>query len=122
MLNLAQVAFLPFLTALAVTTILTFFSIPLAKKLGLIDDPKVHKHPGMIHTIPIPRGGGLPLYFGTLLTSIIFIPISPIFLSIFFGTFLVMAIGLIDDKLNAQSKDVSPYLRTVFQIIAAIIV
>jgi UDP-GlcNAc:undecaprenyl-phosphate GlcNAc-1-phosphate transferase len=122
MLNLAYVALLPFFTALAITTVLTFLSIPFVKKLGLIDDPKVHKHPGMIHTVPIPRGGGLPLYLGALLTSIIFIPVSQTFFAIFFATFLVMAIGLIDDKLNAQSKDVSPYLRTIIQIIAAIIV
>jgi len=120
--NLSLVAFLPFFIALAATTILTFIAIPLIKKKGLIDDPKLHKHPGIIHTKPIPRGGGLPLYLGTLLTSIIFIPFSQTFFAIFFAAFLLMSIGLIDDKLNAQSKDVSPYLRTLVQILAAIIV
>src|SRR6185437_13744409 len=100
----------------------TFLAIPFVKKLGLIDDPKLHKHPGIIHTKPIPRGGGLPLFLGTLITSIIFIPFSQTFFAIFFAAFLVMGIGLIDDKLNAQSKDVSPYFRTLVQILAAIIV
>src|SRR5476649_3061916 len=96
------VALLPFIIALAITTVLTFIAIPLIKKLGLMDDPKLHKHPGIIHTKPIPRGGGIPLYLGALLTSIFFIPFSPITFAIFFAAFLLLGIGLIDDKLNAD--------------------
>lgn len=120
--NFAIVALLPFFTALAVTTTLTFFAIPLIKKFGLIDDPKLHKHPGIIHTKPIPRGGGLPLFFGALLTSFIFIPINASMIAIFFAAFLALSIGLIDDKLNAQSKDVSPYVRFLVNILTAVIV
>jgi UDP-GlcNAc:undecaprenyl-phosphate/decaprenyl-phosphate GlcNAc-1-phosphate transferase len=122
MANLSFVAFLPFLTALAITTVLTFLSIPLMKKFDLIDDPKLHKHPGIIHTKPISRGGGLPLYFGALIASSIFIPFSPTFFAIFFAAFLAMGIGLIDDKLNAISKDVSPYFRFIILTLAAVIV
>ncbi len=120
--NLSIVAFLPFLIALAITTVLTFLAIPLGKKFGLLDDPKLHKHPAIIHAKPIPRGGGLPIFFGALLTSFIFIPMSQTFFAIFSAAFLVMAIGIVDDKLNAQSKDISPYFRTLVQVFAAIIV
>ena len=117
-----DVSFLPFITALAITTVITFLTIPLVKKFKLIDDPKLHKHPAIIHTRPIPRGGGIPLYFGVLFTSIFFIPFNQITFAVFFAAFLALAIGLIDDKLNAQSKDISPYIRTLVQFLTAIIV
>jgi UDP-GlcNAc:undecaprenyl-phosphate GlcNAc-1-phosphate transferase len=120
--SLLDVSFLPFITALAVTTVLTFLTIPLAKKFKLIDDPKLHKHPAIIHTKPIPRGGGIPLYFGALIASVFFIPFNQITFAIFFAAFLALAIGLIDDKFNAQSKEISPYFRTLVQILAAVIV
>ena len=120
--SIIPVALLPFITAFAVTTILTFFSIPFTKRLGLIDDPHVHKHPGIIHTKPIPRGGGIPLYFGALVASLVFIAFNAKMITIFFAAFLTLSIGLIDDKLNARAKDVSPYTRTLVQILTAVIV
>jgi UDP-GlcNAc:undecaprenyl-phosphate GlcNAc-1-phosphate transferase len=115
-------AFLPFLFSLVITTIATFLAIPLVKKFGLIDDPKLHKHPAIIHTKAIPRGGGLPLFIGVFLTGLFFLPINPTTIAIFFAAFLMLSVGLIDDKLNSQSKDVSPYLRFFVNILTAIIV
>jgi len=120
--NLPLVALLPFFAAIAVTSLLTFFTIPFAKKFGLMDDPKLHKHPGIIHTKPIPRGGGLPLFLGTLLPSLFFIAFNQAMIAIFFAAFLTMGIGIIDDKFNGQSKDVSPYFRFIIHILAAVIV
>jgi UDP-GlcNAc:undecaprenyl-phosphate/decaprenyl-phosphate GlcNAc-1-phosphate transferase len=122
MYNITTVALWPFITALAVTSILTFFTIPLVKKFGLLDDPKMHKHPGIIHTKPVPRGGGIPLYFGALISGIIFIPFNQTIFAVFFAAFIALCIGILDDKLNARSKDVSPYIRTLIQILAAIII
>jgi UDP-GlcNAc:undecaprenyl-phosphate/decaprenyl-phosphate GlcNAc-1-phosphate transferase len=116
------VAFLPFITALIVTTVLTFITIPLVKKYKLLDDPKMHKHPAIIHTKPIPRGGGLPLFFGVLLTSLFFLPFNQTTIAIFVAAFLTLTIGLIDDKLNSKSKDVSPYIRFFINILCAVIV
>lgn len=113
---------LPFFASLTITVVLTFFSIKLIKKLGLIDDPKLHKHPGIIHTKPIPRGGGLPIFFGAFLTCLFFIPFTPQLVAVFTAAFLALSVGLIDDKLNSQSKDVSPYLRFVVVILTAFIV
>lgn len=113
---------LPFLLAFVTTTISVPLVLPLIKKAGLIDDPTLHKHPGIIHTKPIPRGGGIPLFLGTLVASIVFIPLTPVTLSILFAAFLALVIGVIDDKFNAQSKDVSPYLRFLINILCAVIV
>ncbi len=122
MLTIITVAYLPFIVALVITTILTFLSIPLVKKFGLIDDPKLHKHPALLHTKPIPRGGGIPLFFGALLTSFLFIPLTTTTIAIFFAAFLSLGVGIIDDKLNAQSKDVSPYFRFLINILSALII
>lgn len=97
-------------------------TIVFAKRLGLMDDPKRHKHPAMLHTKPIPRGGGIPLFFGALITAAFFIPWNGTTIAIFSAAFLALVIGLIDDKLNGQSKDVSPSFRFLINIVTAIIV
>lgn len=43
-------------------------------------------------------------------------------MAIFLAAFLALTIGVIDDKLNAQSKDASPYLRLLINILCAVIV
>jgi UDP-GlcNAc:undecaprenyl-phosphate GlcNAc-1-phosphate transferase len=119
---LTDAVILPFLVSFLVTVILTPFSIKLMKKLGVLDDPKIHKHPGIIHTKPIPRGGGLPLFLGVFVAAAIFLPKNETTIAIFFAAFLALVIGLIDDKLNSEAKDVSPYLRFGINILTAIIV
>jgi UDP-GlcNAc:undecaprenyl-phosphate/decaprenyl-phosphate GlcNAc-1-phosphate transferase len=120
--DIASLALTPLFTALLFTAGFTYLSIGLAKRLGLMDDPKKHVHPGIIHTKPIPRGGGIPLFFGALASSLFFIPFNNTTIAIFFAAFLALVIGVIDDKLNSQSKDVSPYLRFLVNILTAIIV
>jgi len=120
--NISLVVLLPLVTALVVTTVLTFLTIPFVKKFGLMDDPKRHKHPGIIHTKPIPRGGGIPLYFGAFFTSLFFLPFNTTISVVFFAAFIALSIGLIDDYLNAKSKDVSPYVRFPVQILTAVVV
>lgn len=113
---------LPFLAAFLATAILTPFSIKFMKKYGIMDDPKIHVHPGIIHAKPVPRGGGLPLFLGAFIAALCFLPMTSTMVAIFFAAFLALVIGLIDDKLNAQAKDVSPYLRFFIIILTAVIV
>ena len=119
---LNSIVLFPLLTAFLSTVLLTAFSIKIMKKAGLVDDPVLHKHPAIIHTKPIPRGGGIPLYLGTLIAGILFLPHDPTMVAIFFAAFLALTIGVIDDKLNAQSKDVPPYFRFLVNILTAVIV
>lgn len=107
----------PLLLAFAITVILTPFSIIIIKKLGLIDDPKVHQHPAKIHTKPIPRGGGIPLFLGIFITSMFLFPINNLTVALFLASFLALFIGILDDKL-----DISPYIRFAINILCAFIV
>lgn len=109
--------FLPFITAFVITATATYFSLPIIKRLGIIDDPKVHKHPAIIHKKPIPRGGGIPLFIGMFATSIFFLPFTPMVSMLFFASFLALTIGVLDDK-----YDISPYLRFGINILCAVLI
>ena len=107
----------PFLLALLISVLLTPPTIAFAKKFKLLDDPKRHKHPAIIHKKIIPRAGGLPIYLAILVGVIFFIPPSPTFIAIAIAGALVVLIGLADDK-----YDLSPYVRFVGNILCAAIV
>lgn len=110
--------FLGFLLTALITPIVIF----LMKRFGVVDDPLSHKHPGIIHKKPIPRGGGLALFLGSLLTSIILLPFTAILAGIFLAAAIAMAVGLYDDKLNAKGRDLSPYIRFLINLVCAVIV
>lgn len=112
-----MIAFLPFTIAFFITIIATPISLIFIKKLGLFDDPKTHKHPAIIHTKPIPRGGGIPLFIGITLTGLFFIPITKIVIALFIAMLISLIVGILDDKF-----DISPYLRFVVNILVAGIV
>jgi UDP-GlcNAc:undecaprenyl-phosphate GlcNAc-1-phosphate transferase len=113
---------LPFLVAFVGTAVTTPLTIQLAKKFGLMDDPKRHKHPGIIHKTSTPRAGGIPLYLGCLLAGLLFLPLNQVTIAIYVAAFIALVIGLIDDRLNATAKDISPYLRFLTNILCAVIV
>jgi len=85
--------------------------------MGLLDDPKKHKHPGIIHQKTIPRGGGIPLFIGVVLTGIFFLPLTKIVVALFMASLIALIIGILDDK-----YDISPYVRFIGNIITAVIV
>jgi UDP-GlcNAc:undecaprenyl-phosphate/decaprenyl-phosphate GlcNAc-1-phosphate transferase len=117
MVNLQLIIFFPLIAAFLATVIATPFSLFFIKKLGIVDDPKKHKHPAVIHKKPIPRAGGIPLFIGVLITSLIFLPVEKITIAIFIASFICLVTGVLDDKF-----DISPYLRFVINIFAAVIV
>lgn len=109
--------FYPLIIAFILTTILTPISLRLIRKMGLLDDPKTHKHPGIIHNKAIPRGGGIPLFLGIALTGIIFLPLTKTVIALFMASFIALLIGVLDDK-----YDISPYIRFAGNIAVAVIV
>lgn len=112
-----SILFIPFFVALLITFVVTPFVIKLAKKFKLIDDPKTHRHPAILHTKPVPRAGGVSMYISLLITTLIFLPLSQSLSAILVANFFVVLIGLLDDK-----YDISPYLRFVGNVFCASIV
>ncbi len=112
-----MMGFLPFITAFFITIIATPVSLIFIKKIGIFDDPKIHKHPAIIHTKPIPRGGGIPLFIGILIAGILFLPITKTVTALFIASLIALITGVLDDKF-----DISPYLRFLVNIITALIV
>lgn len=96
----------PLLLSAVISYLITPFVVKYAKKLKIIDDPKKNNHPKIIHTKPIARGGGIPIFFAILISSLIFIPIDKHLLSILLGAFVIFTMGFLDDRYN-----LNPYLR-----------
>lgn len=90
--------------------------IKFAKKLKIIDDPKKHKHPKVLHTKPTPRGGGVALFSGILISALVFLPLDKHLIGILLGGLVLTILGLIDDRL-----DLHPIPRLITQFIVAII-
>jgi len=108
---------LPFVIAFLATTIATPICLVFLKKFKLYDDPKKHNHPAVIHDRPIPRGGGIPLLFGIIVSAAFFVPINTLTIALLVASLLALTIGVLDDKV-----DVSPYLRFFGNFIVAGIV
>jgi len=127
------------LTFLAVFLSTPFFH-HLAKKFKVLDYPRSRSR--KVHTQPIPRWGGLSIYFGLLLSVIIlyffsadfrtlleykdslysagrlirYLELSKQLTGVFIAASLIVILGMIDDKRN-----ISPIAKLLTQIIAAYI-
>lgn len=104
----------PSLAALSLSFLATPFVIKLSQKMGIIDDPSKSSHPKIIHTYPVPRGGGLAIFFGVIVSALIFLPIDKHLLGIILGAIFVTGVGVLDDKYN-----LNPYLRLFLGFVAA---
>lgn len=116
MQNIVNLFLAPFSFSLVLSYLATPFVIKFAGKIGIIDDPKKHKHPKVIHTYPTPRGGGLSIYFAILLATLYFLPKDVHIVSILIGASLLTILGVFDDK-----YDLNPYMRIFVQILIALI-
>ena len=105
---------LALVVACIVSALVVPFVIKFAKKAKLLDDPKTHLHPAILHKKPIPRAGGLAIFAGILVASAIFIKFDNFIMTIMLGGAIVVLIGVIDDK-----YDISPYFRFLINIITA---
>lgn len=112
----------PYLLTLLVAWLATDLLIPrvtqLAYKLGRVDVPDARK----VHTVPIPRMGGVAIFFGFwialavveyLFTGVLF-PRSGPFLGMFIGATMIFALGLADDFKPLPAK-----FKLLMQIVAA---
>jgi UDP-GlcNAc:undecaprenyl-phosphate GlcNAc-1-phosphate transferase len=105
---------LPLLLAALISFAVTPIIIKYARKLGIMDDPRLNKHPKVIHTVPTPRGGGIPIFAALLMATLIFLPLDKHITGILIGALILVVMGFLDDKYN-----LNPYLRLIVGFIAA---
>lgn len=107
---------------IAVSALVAYLSTPatifLAKKLNLVTDKSLRKHPAHTHTGVIARAGGVPVYIALVISSLIFLEPNKILTGVLISNGLLLILGLLDDK-----YDLSPYLRFIFNLsISALVV
>jgi len=107
----------PLIIAFFVSFLTTPLVIRLFKKNGWAEKPNPKKHPKNIHTYPVPRGGGIPIYLAILVTTLIFLPLDNHLLAILIAGLINLAIGIVDDLF-----DISPYLRLGTNSLSALII
>lgn len=116
MTNILNLLISPLFVSFAVSFLVTPLVIRYAKKLKIMDDPKENNHPKVIHTVPTPRGGGIPIFVSLLISSLIFLPIDKHLISILVGALIIVVMGFLDDRYN-----LNPYLRLFLGSLAALI-
>ncbi len=97
-----------FFCALIATLILTPVVRELNRKMGMVDKPD----PRRINKVPIPRGGGVALFLGVLLSVLCFVPTIP-HPTVILATAIV-ALGYFDDKYG-----LSPKIKLAGQLVIA---
>ena len=84
--------------ALLVAAIVAFIATPvvrsLAFKIGAVDVPKDNRR---MHNHPIPRMGGLAIFFGFILSAMIFVPLSTPVRGMLLGGVIIVILGIFDD-------------------------
>ncbi|GIW64011.1 MAG: undecaprenyl-phosphate alpha-N-acetylglucosaminyl 1-phosphate transferase [Patescibacteria group bacterium] len=108
--------FLAFFLSFAISYLATPFVIKFARKYNLITDKKTRHHPAHTHKGILPRAGGVGIFLAVLVSSLIFMTINKILTAVLLASLILLLTGLWDDK-----HDVSPYIRFVLNIIAAVI-
>ena len=105
------------LLALVLALVVSFLSTPIVKsfayKLGAIDVPKDARR---MHKTPIPRMGGLAIFFGFIISFLIFGEIDHQMKGILLGAVIIVVMGIIDDITPLKAR-----LKFCVQIIAALI-
>ena len=110
------------IAALAVSFLIALILTPvvrgLAVKMGAVDDPKKDHDPERrMHSRPIPRMGGLAIFLGFLLSSLMFVPMTGQIQRMLLGAVVIVVLGVFDDIYDLSAK-----FKLAVQIISALIV
>lgn len=95
------------ITAVICAALLSYVCTPLVRvlafKIGAVDIPKDGRR---MHSVPIPRIGGLAIFIGFALTILAFCPMSTFLAVALFGGLVIVVMGVLDDifALNALLK------------------
>ena len=105
------------LLSMLVAMIFSFLMTPVVKtfayKVGAIDVPRDSRR---MHTVPTPRLGGLAIFIGFMISTLLFVPVTSEMKSILLGAVVIVVLGVVDDSLALPAK-----VKFVVQIAAALI-
>jgi UDP-GlcNAc:undecaprenyl-phosphate GlcNAc-1-phosphate transferase len=88
--------FLAFVVALSVTAALIPLLARLAPSIGLTDPPGPRK----VHSVPVPRVGGLAMAAGLFIATLLTVELSPPVRGLLLGLLVLILFGLWDDRVN----------------------
>jgi UDP-GlcNAc:undecaprenyl-phosphate GlcNAc-1-phosphate transferase len=88
--------FLAFVVALTITAALIPVLVHWAPMIGLTDAPGPRK----VHSIPVPRVGGLAMAVGLLLPTLITVELTPSIRGLLLGLVVLLIFGLWDDRVT----------------------
>lgn len=84
--------------ALLVAALVALITTPvvrsLAVRMGAVDVPKDGRR---MHDHPIPRMGGLAIFFGFILSVLIFQTLTPSLRGMLLGSVIIVVLGILDD-------------------------
>ena len=95
------------LAAMVLAGLIAFTTTPavsvLAYKIGAIDVPRDNRR---MHKKPTPRIGGLAIFAGFVIATLVFCEVRPELVAIWLGGLVIVAVGVIDDifRINAWIK------------------
>ncbi len=103
--------------ALLVAAVVALIATPvvrsLAFKIGAVDVPRDSRR---MHDHPIPRMGGLAIFFGFILSVLLFLPLTTQLRGMLLGAVVIVILGIFDDIYALSAK-----LKFAVQIGAALI-
>lgn len=112
--NLANIFWLPLIISGVVAGLVSPMVIRVYRKRGWVDDPKDKVHPKVVHTYPVPRGGGIVIMAALGVGAVKFLGLDKHILGILLGALVIAGVGWWDDV-----KDVNPYIRLLAGFLAA---
>ena len=105
------------LLALVLAGMVSFASTPLVKalsvKMGAVDVPKDGRR---MHDHPIPRMGGLAIFFGFVVSMLLFVPLDMEKKGMLLGAVIIVVLGILDDIYALPAVP-----KFLVQIIAALV-
>lgn len=100
-----------FVTAMVISMTIVPIMIRLAPSIGMVDLPDPRK----VHTVPIPRVGGIGIVIGAIIPIFFWLPFEPVITAYLFGCLVLLVFGVWDD-----SCELGHYVKFIGQFIAVL--
>ncbi len=104
--------FAGFFLALVVAWAVTPVAGELARRLGAMDEPEARK----IHAVPTPRMGGVAIFFGIIIPSLLLLTNEGALRGVLVGASLITLVGVLDDV-----RGLRPLVKLGLQVGVAVI-